>query len=150
MLFILTAFHYSCFTFHIKFWMLRVKKSHFYGISAMFFQRCFMSETQVLMIGWGVQRKSQDGGGGTRMPYEKPCTIPYTIPYHTLHTLPISQILVKQKRFLRKSRNPGHGNLVLILQVEWDKNYDSIRINFLQILTYYSFSRSLCYDDTRP
>ena len=74
----------------------------------------------------------------------------YPTLWETLHTLPISQILVKQERFLRKSRNHGHGNLVLILQVEWDKNYDSIRINFLQILTYHSFSRSFCYDGTRP
>ena len=60
-----------------------------------------------------------------------------------------------QKRFLRKSSKPGHKNLVLItspVQVELSKlnfNCDDTRTNFLQILTYYSSSRLLCYDDVR-
>ena len=54
-----------------------------------------------------------------------------------------------KKRFRRKSSDSGHGNLDLILQVEWDRNFDGIRTNFLQVLTYYSFSRSLFYDDVR-
>ena len=60
-----------------------------------------------------------------------------------------------RKRFLRKSSKPGHGNLVLItstVQVELSKlnfNFDDIRTNFLQVLTYYSFSRLLCYDEAR-
>ena len=63
--------------------------------------------------------------------------------------------LKKNKRFLRKSSKPGHGNLVLItstVQVELSKlnfNFDDIRTNFLQVLTYYGFSRLLCYDDAR-
>ena len=60
-----------------------------------------------------------------------------------------------KKRFLRKSSKPGHGNLVLItstVQIELSKlsfNFDDIRTNFLQVLTYYGFSRLLCYDDAR-
>ena len=38
-----------CFTFLTKFWMLQVRKSHSCKISAIFFQCCFMIETQVLM-----------------------------------------------------------------------------------------------------
>ena len=37
------------FTFHTKFWMLQMIKSDSCGISAIFFQCCFMIETQVLM-----------------------------------------------------------------------------------------------------
>ena len=36
----------SCFTFLTKFWMLQVRKSHSCRISAIFFQCCFMTETQ--------------------------------------------------------------------------------------------------------
>ena len=60
-----------------------------------------------------------------------------------------------KKRFLRKSSKPGHGNLVLItstVQIELSKlsfNFDDIRTNFLQVLTYYGFSRLLCSDDAR-
>ena len=39
----------NCFTFCTKFWMLQVRKSRFCGISAISFQCCFMSETQILM-----------------------------------------------------------------------------------------------------
>ena len=39
----------NCFTFLTKFWMLQVRKSRFCGISVIFIQCCFMSETQVLM-----------------------------------------------------------------------------------------------------
>ena len=59
-----------------------------------------------------------------------------------------------KERFLRKSSKPGHGNLVLFtstVQVELSKlnfNFDDIT-NFLQVLTYYSFSRLLCNDDAR-
>ena len=66
---------------------------------------------------------------------------------------PIFQIFsLKKEKFLRKSSKPGHGNLVLItsnVQVELKLNFnlDHIRTNFLQVLTYYSFSRLLCYDD---
>ena len=63
-----------------------------------------------------------------------------------VQTFPIFHIFFK-KRFLRKFNKPGHGSLVLILQVEWVVNFDYIRNNALQVLTYYSFSRSLCYDD---
>ena len=63
--------------------------------------------------------------------------------------------LKKKKRFLRKSSKPGHGNLVLItstVQVELSKlnfNFDDIRTNFLQVLTYYGFLWLLHYDDVR-
>ena len=67
----------------------------------------------------------------------------------TAYTSPIFQIFFK-KRFLRKSSKPGHGVLVLILQVEWDRNFDDIRTNFLQALIYYNFSKSLSHDDTTP
>ena len=76
----------------------------------------------------------------------------------TAHSSPIFQnflLFFKKKRFLRKSSKPGHGNLVLItliVQVELWKlsfNFDDIRTNFLQVLTYYGFSRLLCYDDAR-
>ena len=66
----------------------------------------------------------------------------------TAHMLPIIQINFK-KRFLRKLNKHGHGNLVVILQVEWVRNFGDIRINALQVLTYYSFSRSFCYYDAR-
>ena len=69
---------------------------------------------------------------------------------------PIFQIFsLKKERFLRKSSKPGHGNLVLItstVQVELSKlnfNFDDIRTNFLQVLTYYGFSRLLCYNGAR-
>ena len=71
----------------------------------------------------------------------------------TAHTSPIFHFFFK-KRFLRKSSKPGHGNLVLItstVQVELSKlnfNFDDIRTNFLQVLTY-GFSRLFCYDDAR-
>ena len=58
---------------------------------------------------------------------------------------------VKKKDFSQ----PEHGNLVLItstVQVELSKsnfNFDDIRTNFLQALTYYVLSRSLCYDEAR-
>ena len=58
---------------------------------------------------------------------------------------------VKKKDFSQ----PEHGNLVLItstVQVELSKsnfNFDDIRTNFLQALTYYVLSRPLCYDDAR-
>ena len=39
----------NCFTFPTKLWMLQVRKSHSYGISAIFFQCWFMIETQILM-----------------------------------------------------------------------------------------------------
>ena len=59
-----------------------------------------------------------------------------------------------RKRFLRKSSKPGHGNLVLItvtVQVGLSNlnfNFsDDTRTNFLLVLTYYGFSRLLCYDD---
>ena len=61
--------------------------------------------------------------------------------------------LKKKKKFLGKISKPGHGNLVLItstVQVELWKlecHFDDIRINFLQVLAYYGFSRSLYYDD---
>ena len=63
------------------------------------------------------------------------------------------QILFK-KRFLKKSSKPGYENLVLItstVQIELSKLnfFDDIRTNFLQVLTYYGFSRLLCYDDAR-
>ena len=51
-------------------------------------------------------------------------------------------------RFLEKK--PGYGKLVLItstVQVELlmlNFNFDGIRINFLQVLTHYGFSRLLC------
>ena len=60
-----------------------------------------------------------------------------------------------KKRFLRKSSKPGYGNLVLItstVRFELSKlnfNFDDIRTNFLQGLTYYGFSRLSCYDDAR-
>ena len=60
----------------------------------------------------------------------------------------------KKRRFLKKSSKPGHENLALItstIQTELSKlnfNFDDIRTNFVQVLTYYSFSRFLCYDDT--
>ena len=62
----------------------------------------------------------------------------------TSHTSPIFQIFLKES-FLAKSSKPGHGNLVLItstVQVELSKlnfNVDDVRINFLQVLTYYGF-----------
>ena len=69
---------------------------------------------------------------------------------------PIFQIIFfLKKRFLRKFSKPGHGSLVLIastVQVELSKlnfNYDDIRTNFLQVLTYYGFSRLWCYDDAK-
>ena len=55
----------------------------------------------------------------------------------------------KKKRFDRKSSKPGHANLVLItstIQAEpWNLNFnfDDISTNFLQVLTYYGFSRSM-------
>ena len=39
----------NCFPFLTKFWMLQVRKSRFSGISAIFFQCCFMSRTEVLI-----------------------------------------------------------------------------------------------------
>ena len=66
----------------------------------------------------------------------------------TAHTLPIFQIFLN-KQFLWKSSQPGLENLVLILQFEWDRNFGDIRANILEVWTYYGFSRSLCYDDTR-
>ena len=60
-----------------------------------------------------------------------------------------------KKIFLRKSSKPGHGNLVLdtsTVQVELSKlnfNFNDTRTNFLQVLTYYGFSRLFCYDDAR-
>ena len=53
---------------------------------------------------------------------------------------PYFSFLFKKKRFLRKSRKPGHQNLVLItstVQVELSKlnyNFDDIRTYFLQAL----------------
>ena len=40
----------NCFTFLTKFWMLQVRKSRFCGISAIFFQCCFKSKTQLLLM----------------------------------------------------------------------------------------------------
>ena len=60
-----------------------------------------------------------------------------------------------KKRFLRNCSKPGHGNLVIItstVQVELSKlnfNFDDIRTNFLQVLTYYGFLWLLHYDDVR-
>ena len=60
-----------------------------------------------------------------------------------------------KKRFTRKSSKPGHVNLVLIISVvqadlsKLNFNFDDIRTNFHHILTYYGFSRLLCYDDAR-
>ena len=42
-------FQANCFTFLTKFWMLQVRKSCSCGICAIFFQCCFMTETQVLI-----------------------------------------------------------------------------------------------------
>ena len=75
-------------------------------------------------------------------------SLPILLPYFRF-------FFFKKKRFLRKSSKPGHGNLVLVtstVQVELSKlkfNFNDIRTNFLQVLTYYSFSRFLCYDDAR-
>ena len=66
---------------------------------------------------------------------------------------PYFRLVFFKKRSLRKSSKPVHGNLVVInstFQVELSKlnfNFDDIRANFLQVLTYYGFSRLLCYDD---
>ena len=67
----------------------------------------------------------------------------------------ISDYFFLKKSFRRKFSKPGHGSLVLItstVQVELSKlnfNYDDIRTNFLQVLTYYGFSRLWCYDDAK-
>ena len=68
---------------------------------------------------------------------------------------PYFRFFFLKKRFLRKSSKPGHGNLVLItstFQVEISKlnfNFDDIKTNFLQVLTYYGFSTLLYHDDAR-
>ena len=67
------------------------------------------------------------------------------IASHCPHFTHISDL--KKKRFLRKSGKSGLGNIVLIIstvQVELLKlifNFDDIRTTFLQVLTYYGFSR---------
>ena len=66
----------------------------------------------------------------------------------TAHTSPIFKLFLKEI-FLGKSSKPGVGNMVVILQFEWDGNFDDMRTNILQVLTYYAFSRSLGYHDTR-
>ena len=68
-----------------------------------------------------------------------------------LEFLPIFQFF---KRFLRKSSKLGHENLVLQLDntstVQGQLLTMTIqRTNFLQVLTYYGFSRLLCYDGTK-
>ena len=62
-------------------------------------------------------------------------------------TLPIAifrLFFFKKKDF---SENPV--NLDMGSQLKLNFNFDDIRTNFLQILTYYSFSRRLCSDDAR-
>ena len=63
----------------------------------------------------------------------------------TPRTSPIFKIFYVKKDFSKL----GHGNLVLILQVDWDRNFDDIRTGFLHFWTYHGFSRSLCYDNLR-
>ena len=52
---------------------------------------------------------------------------------------------------IRKSSKPGPVNLFLItstVQIELSKlnfNFDDIKTNFLEVLTYFCFSRLLCY-----
>ena len=54
------------------------------------------------------------------------------------HASSTFQILFQKKKIIRKPSKPGHGNLVLIIQVKWDGDFDGIRTNFLKVLTYYS------------
>ena len=56
-------------------------------------------------------------------------------------SLPIFQIILFKRRFLRKSSKPGHGNLVLIISTAQIKlsikffNFDIIGTTSLQVLT---------------
>ena len=84
-------------------------------------------------------------------------SLPSISDYFSVFLCPYFRLKKKQKNkgFFKKSSKPGHGTLVLItstVQVELWKlniNFDVIRTNSLQVLTYCDFSRSLCYDDAR-